>query len=174
MTPKSKLIICLIVNSIILSVVISLVCAFSDGSEYWRIGPSKDFNVISVTIDSQGKYITLLVLIAIINISKVIVEELGMPVLGFSIYNPDKKVIDDFTKDELQFFANAMFVVSGLRQVFMTVISITQIDIAVWSLLVSEFASVFTIRMLLNEKTFTLSGNQITPVELTEVVYHQV
>ena len=28
-----------------------------------------------------------------------------MPVLGFSIYNPDKKVITEFTKNELQFYA---------------------------------------------------------------------
>jgi hypothetical protein len=167
MQPKNKLIICLCVNATILTVVIALISAFADGSEYWRIGPSADFNVISVTIDNYNKYITLLILIMIINVSKVIVEELGMPVLGFSIYNPDKKVIEDFTKNELQFFANAMFMVSGLRQVFMTVITITQIDIAVWSLLVSEFASFYTIRLLLNEKTFTRSSDL---VELTSVV----
>jgi hypothetical protein len=47
-----------------------------------------------------------------------------------------------------------MFMLSGLRNIFITLITITQFDIALWSLLVSEGASLFTIRMLLNEKTF--------------------
>jgi hypothetical protein len=47
-----------------------------------------------------------------------------------------------------------MYIVSGLRNIFMMVVSISQIDLAIWSLLVGEFTSLFTIRMLLNEKTF--------------------
>ncbi len=120
--------------------------------------------VISVKIDTPNKYSVLLVIIAVINVSKVIVEEIGMPILGFSIYNPDKRVISDFTKNELQFFANGMFMVSGLRSVFMTIVSITQIDIAIWSLFVSECASFFTIRMLLNEKRFIV-GEEVQKLE---------
>ncbi len=43
------------------------------------------------------------------NCIKVLVAELGEPVLVFNVYNPDKKVIDDFTKFELLFYANTMF-----------------------------------------------------------------
>jgi hypothetical protein len=102
----------------------------------------------------MGRYITLLSVIAFINAGRIIVEEVGMPILGFTIYNPDKKHVEGFSKNELQFFANAMYIVSGLRNIFMMVVSISQIDLAIWSLLVGEFTSLFTIRMLLNEKTF--------------------
>ena len=90
-----------------------------------------------------------------VNIIKVISEEIGGPILGFNIYNPDKKVITEFTKCELQLYGNAMFALSGVRGIFITLITITQFDIALWSLFVSEMASLFTIRALLNEKTFT-------------------
>jgi len=164
MTPKGKLVACLLANTVILGAVVTLVTVFATDSAYWSWGWSDDLVVISVKIDTVGKYLGMLAVIATINISKVIVEEIGMPVLGFSIYNPDKKVIDDFTKNELQFFANAMFMVSGLRGVFMMVVSITQIDIALWSLLVSEFTSFYTIRLLLNEKQFPRDDPHYVPL----------
>ena len=88
------------------------------------------------------------------------IEEIGMPVLSFSIYNPDKKVITEFTKNELQIFGNAMYMVSSIRMVFEIMITITQIDIALISVIFTELASMFTIRMLLNEKEFTKDQEQ--------------
>jgi hypothetical protein len=156
--PKMKLVACLLANCGILAITLALVTVFADQSPFWRFGYSPDLVVVSVRIDTMGRYITLLSVIAFINASRVVVEEVGMPILGFTIYNPDKKHVEDFTKNELQFFANAMFIVSGLRGVFMMVVSISQIDLAIWSLFVGEFASLFTIRMLLNEKTFGPKG----------------
>lgn len=156
--PKTKLVACLMANCGILAITLTLVTVFADQSPFWRFGYSPDLVVVSVRIDTLGRYLALLSVIAFINASRVVVEEVGMPILGFTIYNPDKKHVEDFTKNELQFFANAMFIVSGLRSVFMMVVSISQIDLAIWSLLVGEFASLFTIRMLLNEKTFGPKG----------------
>ena len=42
-------------------------------------------------------------------------------------------------------------------------VSITQIDIALFSLIASQITSIFTIRLLLNEKTF--GANQAVCVE---------
>lgn len=175
MDSIKKLRICLLVNVIILTGVICVVTLCSTGSEYFRFGWSESLIVVSVKVDTFGKYMMLLLFITIINISKVLVEELGMPVLGFSIYNPDKRVIEEFTKNQLQFYANSMFVVSGLRGIFMTIITITQIDIAIYSLLISEAASMYTIRLLLNEKEFPLDRNNneyrnIQPIKLNEVI----
>jgi len=41
------------------------------------------------------------------------------------VYNPDKKIIDDFTKNQLNFLANSMWFVNGFRTVLMAVITIT-------------------------------------------------
>jgi hypothetical protein len=67
-----------------------------------------------------------------------------MPVLGFSIYNPDKKIITEFTKNELQFYANSMYLMSSLRYVCELIVTISQLDLAIFSVLASEFASFFT------------------------------
>ena len=83
-----------------------------------------------------------------------------MPVVGFNIYNPDKKVITEFTKNELQFFGNMMFLTSSLRYIFEVMITITQIDIAIYSVIISEITTIFTIRMLLNEKRFTKNKDE--------------
>lgn len=154
MTPKEKLIFCLTINVITFTAVTVVVTVFAHASQYWRYGPADDLIVISVKVDTWIKYWYLLLGIAVINMCRVLVEELAWPVLGFTIYNPDKHHIADFTKNELQFFANSMSVISGLRNVFMTVITVTQVDIALWSLLVCEITSFYTNRVLLNEKTF--------------------
>ena len=146
---------CIVGNAITVLMVVLPVCLLSESGDYFRFGPSDDFVLISIKINTMTKYISVLACIAVINVIKVISEEIGGPILGFNIYNPDKKVITDFTKCELQMYGNSMFMLSGLRSIFITLITITQFDIALWSLLVSECASLFTIRMLLNEKTFT-------------------
>jgi hypothetical protein len=83
-----------------------------------------------------------------------------MPILGFNVYNPDKKNIPDFSKNELQLLANSMYMISSIRAILMVVVSVTQIDIALWTVLSSEITSFFTIRMLLNEKTFNADPNE--------------
>lgn len=88
-----------------------------------------------------------------------------MPIIGFNIYNPDKKVITEFTKNELQFYGNAMFLIKSIiSKVFLVIIAITQIDVALVSVLFSEFISLFTIRMLLDEKTFEKDQESTEPL----------
>jgi hypothetical protein len=130
------------------------VCFLSGTGQYFRFGPSDDLVLINLQINTFAKYTLVLACIAAINVIKVLSEEIGGPILGFNIYNPDKKSITDFTKCELQIYGNSMFLLSGVRNIFITLITVTQFDIALWSLLISEGASMFTIRILLNEKTF--------------------
>jgi hypothetical protein len=152
---QNKIKLCILGNAITVLMVVIPVCILSESGQYFRFGPSDDFILINIRINTSEKYAAVLACIAVINVIKVISEEMGGPILGFNIYNPDKKNITDFTKCELQMYGNIMFLLSGIRGIFLTLITITQFDIALWSLGVSEVASVFTIHMLLNEKTFT-------------------
>lgn len=145
---------CLTGNMLVLVVVGSAIYACGTAGTYWRFGPHPDLVIIAVQIDTWQKYGLLLALIAIVESSRVVVEEFGMPLLGFSIYNPDKRVVTEFSKNELQFFANAMFFISAIRGVLLVMVQISQLDIALWGVLISQCASVITIRHLLNEKTF--------------------
>lgn len=165
MTTKQKLVLCIIGNAITLIAVIITVTLYDDKSTYWSFGYSETLTVISVKINSLSKYLILLLFITAINTVQVASEEIGSPILGFSVYNPDKKHITEFTKMELQIYANLMFSISSIRNVFMMIVTITQIDIAIYSVIVKEIASIFTIRMLLNEKTF----GEYNEVQLTEI-----
>jgi len=82
------------------------------------------------------------------------VSEIAEPVLSFTIYNPDKKNIVDFSKNELQFYANLLYFIDNIRYIFTLMITITQIYLALFSVLIGDITTLFTIRMLLNEKTF--------------------
>lgn len=154
MTPRRKLMMCLTGNVLVLLIVGSAVYVCGTSGNYWRFGPHPDLVIVAVQIDTWRKYGLLLALITIVESSRVVVEEFGMPILGFSIYNPDKKVVSEFSKNELQFFANAMFFISAIRGVLLVMVQISQLDIALWGVLISQCASVVTIRHLLNEKTF--------------------
>ena len=150
-----KLKICLLGNCLLLMFVLTLVVIFRDDkSKYLRWGPQDDLIIISVAINDYTRYFLFLFCIMVINISDVLIGEIAMPILGFNIYNPDKKKITEFSKNELQFYGNAMYLINAIKQILLILVNISQIDIALWGVVISETASLFTIRMLLNEKTF--------------------
>jgi hypothetical protein len=141
--------------------VLIFVCIFrDDSSKYFRFGPNEDLIVISILINTWNKWVGLILFIGIIKSCDVLVNELGSPILGFRIYNPDKKVIDDFTKNELNFLANAMWFTNSFRSVLMVVVNITQFDIALSGMIMSEIISIFTVRHLLNTKKFVKSKSE--------------
>lgn len=173
LTANDKVRFCLSLNIVSLFFMILLICFFKDNnSKYFRIGPSDSLSVISVNIDTWFKWINIVVILCIFGIADVIIRELGLPVLSFNVYNPDKKIISEFTKNELNFLSNAMFIVSSTREVFITVISITQLDLALVTVIIKELASIITIRLLLNEKKFIpnsdkfgLMSGKVMPIE---------
>ena len=155
LSNSKKVWICLICNFITMIFILIVVCIFRDKqSKYFRVGPSDDLIVISVSINTWEKWILVNIFIWIVKGCDVFVNEIGSPILGFRVYNPDKKIIDDFTKNELNFLGNAMWFINGFRTVIMAVVTVTQFDIACSGMMVSEIVSIFTVRHLLNGKTF--------------------
>ena len=155
MDINKKLRLCVISNLILLFIIIGVIIIFSSREDkYWNYGPNKDLLVMSVKIDSWQKYYWLLLFIAILKISNVIISEVAHPILGFNIYNPDKKVITEFNKNQLQLYGNLMYFIDSIRDVFTILITISQIDIALFGVFVSEITGIYTVRMLLDEKKF--------------------
>ena len=103
---------------------------------YFRAGPHPDFTLVGVVVDTPARYAGLLALIGVTNCIKVVVAEMGEPVLVFNVYNPDKTLITDFTRTQLLWYANLMFFVSNTRRVFEVLVTVTQFDIAVFSVVV--------------------------------------
>lgn len=155
LTPKQRVKICIIGQIILLvSALIPIILLANKNSKYYQFGPNKDLYVISIKIDTWTRYAILLLYILIFRICKVFVTELGMPILSFNIYDPNRKKITGFTRNELQILANVMFMLNAIRYALTLQLSIIQIDIALLSGIFSELASIPTIYILLKDKVF--------------------
>tara|TARA_B100000214_G_scaffold300496_1_gene230759 strand:+ start:5978 stop:6493 length:516 start_codon:yes stop_codon:yes gene_type:complete len=158
MTPLKKVQTCLGLNVFLLTIILTVIFSLGRENTYFRMGWSDDFVLVGVTINSFTNYMSLLLLIAIMNAVKVIVSELGEPVLIFNVYNPDKKVVTDFTRNQLLIYANLFFFISNTRRVFDILITVTQIDIALFSIILEQLVSICTVCMLVKEKKFESNG----------------
>ena len=157
MDNRIKIKYCVIVNALLTLCVILVVLLLNDGE--FIIGPNDNLIVIGIKINTWKKYIILKMLIFTIQLLDVIVSDVGNPILAFTIFDPTRTTIVGFTKNELQFYANAMWLNSSLRSIFLLYISISQIDLALLKCIYSEFISIFTIRYLIKDKQFIENEN---------------
>jgi hypothetical protein len=167
MNAKKKLLYCLIVNFLLLLFTGIIIIIFKgDFDDYFQYGPNENLNILSVNINTWKKYYLLQFYLFIVETANCIIIDIANPIMGFSIFNPDKKVIHDFGKVELQIYANLFWLISALRSTINILISISQFDIALLRVIYSELASVYTIRLLLNEKQFSTSNDYVPIVEM--------
>lgn len=158
MRQIDKVRLCLGLNVVLLTIVVVCITVFASDSPYFRVGPNDAFVLISVHINTMQRYVLLLLLISVMNCIKVVVSEVGEPVLVFTVYNPDKKIITDFSRVQLLMYANLMFFVSNTRRVFEVMITVTQFDIAIFSIVVEQMFSVCTVCFLVREKEFEVEN----------------
>lgn len=167
MNAKKKLLYCLIVNFLLLLFTGIIIIIFkSQSDDYFQYGPNENLNILSVNINTWNKYYLLQFYLFIVETANCIIIDIANPIMGFSIFNPDKKVIHDFGKVELQIYANLFWLISALRSTINILISISQFDIALLRVIYSELASVYTIRILLNEKQFSTSNDYVPIIEM--------
>lgn len=155
MKQRQRLLICVIVNTL-LTVVMGVLVTYlaSSTSTYFRFGPSRDLNVISVDIDTWSRWWALVGLITVNRVVNLIVNDIATPIFGFSVFNPDKRVIKGHTSTSLQVQANIMFASNSIRGIFNVVVTVSQIDLALIGVIIEELTSVVTIRYLLKKKIF--------------------
>jgi len=133
----------------------------NNNNNYFKYGPNDDLDILGIKINTTDKYIYLQLFLCFVEMSRAWTNEIASPILGFNIYNPDKKIITEFTKNELQLLANIMWLINSLTNALFILITISQIDIAILRILYSEITTIFTIRLLLNDKTF-INENETT------------
>ena len=166
MKNNYKLRYCVILNFILFFIILFVILICKDNNNYYMTyGPNDNLYVLSIKINTHQKYIFLQFFLLFVEFSRVFTNEIASPILGFNIYNPDKKIITEFTKNELQLLANMMWLINSLTNSLFVMITISQIDIAILRTIYSEFTTIITIRMLLNEKKFIYEDN-VDPREL--------
>ena len=91
---------------VLLLVVVPIFLLDNGESKYFRYGWHDDFVLVSVPINNKYRYIGAVFFVVITRVEEVFIGEIANPVIGFNIYNPDKKIITEFTKKELPFYGN--------------------------------------------------------------------
>ena len=156
-----RLFLCLAANVGLLGLLLGLILEFADESTYFRFGPWDGLRIVGVSINTWERYVCLHAVLLVTQGFDMMVSEFANPILSFNIYNPDKEIITDFTHCELQFFAQSLWFINGVRTALMLVVSISQFDIAVAKVVYTEFTGLFTVYCLLSEKTFApLNGDE--------------
>ena len=151
---------CVFVNFLLFLIILLVMITYKDDNNYYLMyGPNDNLYVLSIKINTIQKYVYLQLFLCFVEISRVFTNEIATPILGFNIYNPDKKFITEFTKNELQLLANVMWLINSLTNALFVLITISQFDIAILRIIYSEITTIFTIRLLLNEKEFTNEKN---------------
>ena len=175
LTQKQRLKICIVGQLLLLiSVTIPTVLLANKDSTYYRFGPNEDLIVISIKINTWSRYGVLLFYTLLFRICKVFINELGMPILTFNIYNPNQKKIEGFTRTELQVLGNIMFMLNAISYALTLQLSIVQIDIAVLSGIFSELAAIPTIYILLKDKEFETEEENKKEKEKDTKMYFQM
>lgn len=167
MTPQQRLKLCIIGQFVLLiSVVIPIVLLANKQSTFYKFGPNEDLIIISIKINTWLRYGILLIYVFIFRVCKVFITELGMPILSFNIYDPNRKKVEGFTRNELQIQANTMYMLNAIRYALTLQLAIIQIDIALISAIFSELASIPTIYILLKDKEFIKNTKEELEEEL--------
>ena len=157
-------------NAMLVSLIALFVSMYSTADAYMRYGPQADLKLLGVAIDTWPRYWIFQLFLGCIQVTDVIIQDLANPILGFNIYNPDKKIITEYTKNELQLYAQSFWFLSQMKGALMLMVTITQLDITISKCVFSELAGIVAIRILLNDKKFIAGGAAENPDELTEAM----
>ena len=155
---------CLNITSTI--ILLTLILLFSQKSSWLTYGWSESLNVIGININTKEKYIVLIVIICTCQITQVIINEVAMSIIGFTVYNPYMNNISEFKRYELDFLTNSMYLFNNLRNLLSLLVSVSQMDIALIQIFVSQIVNMFIVYYLLGKKTFVRDGffSEATPI----------
>ena len=123
-------------------------------SSYLKISWSNNFVFASIIINSPLKYFLLCLYIIVLNISEIFLNDIAVPLIQFSTYNPYKRVINDFTRIELEMYSNVIFFIQTTKRFIQIYVTFSQIDIALISLLSCQTGVAMAIHYLLDKKEF--------------------
>lgn len=147
---------CIFLNTALLGVIAITIYKCADETML-RVGYSKDLMIIGISIDTLEKYIILQIYIFLIEFCYALVYEYSNPIMYFNIFNEDKKEISNFSKLELQVYAQSLWLLTSIKNGLMLLVAIQQIDITMSKIIYNEIAAAIVIRKLLNKKKFVLN-----------------
>lgn len=150
---RKKLTTCVKINTCVILIGI-LICFSNADFRKIRFGPSDDLYVVSIQVNTFPLYIGFALYIIIIQISLLFTEEFALPVIEFSVYNPQCEIIDSFEELELMVLTVGVFVTKGILKGLKLLLAVESIDSIVLLFLAEELVTVYTVSILLKQKKF--------------------
>jgi hypothetical protein len=129
MTPSNKLYTFLGAHAIIATIIVICVSVSSAESDYWNIGPHENLEVISVMIDTWGKWFLLIFIITLFEGTHTVVEKYVRLLL--------KNNKTELTDAQISVSKAVIFFMDKVRALLWMLLVISQIDIAVWPIITS-------------------------------------
>ena len=159
----------IIVNLLFLFIFMCSIMVYTDKySSYLQLGWSNNFVFASIIINSPLKYFLLCLYIIVLNISEIFLNDIAVPLIQFSTYNPYKTEITDFSRCELESYSNIIFFIQTTKKFIQIYVTFSQIDIAFVSLISSQAAVAMAIKYLLDKKTFP-TNNPIVELQYQSI-----
>jgi len=128
-------------------------------------GPSHKLLVAGIPIDTWSKYFVLLTYVTIAKIIRTATEDTIMPFMQNHCYDTNIKIIYNYGKKEiigLEFINSVAF---KFGHIFDLMVTISQIDLAVYELVVGEIVGSIILTFYLREKEFLNSSDEKTLVD---------
>jgi hypothetical protein len=150
---KQRLVNCIKYNWFVIAVLMYMF-VYMGGLETLEIGPSPDLKVLAIPIDTWDKYMYIICVTGFVQVAMLINEEFGIAVIEFNVYDPTLDEIRGFNRMELQIYSNTLYFTYNAIKNISLFILISRIDLAFYSLIIEEIATVFTIYIILSGKKF--------------------
>lgn len=159
-TTAKKLSLCIKFNLFVIGMCVFffLVCA-EPGS--FTFGPSDSFEVVGIKINTWTRYITFVMLIILIQEALLMTEEFAIPILEFTVYNPQCDIIIEFSRMELQLFTNVLYMTKEALKLFKVMILIARLDALLFTYLAEEITTIATVHIILSQKSFRLDTQRV-------------
>ena len=160
---RKKLTNCVKLNLIVIVIGV-LICLKNADLSLVRIGPRDDLYAIGVQLNTVPFYIGFALYLTIVQITLLFTEEFALPVIDFSVYNPQCEIIDLFDEIELKILTILVFITKGILKSLKILLAVESIDSIILLFLAEEIATIYTVSILLKQKKFS----KITDISKSE------
>lgn len=150
---RRKLTTCVKINVCVISIGI-LICILNADFKKIRFGPSDDLYVVGIQVNTISLYIGFALYIITIQISLLFTEEFALPIIEFTVYNPQCEVIERFEELELMVLSIGVFFTKGILKGLKLLLAVESIDSIILLFLAEEIVTVYTVSILLKQKKF--------------------
>lgn len=119
-------------------------------------GPQDDFYILSLRIDTWGKYWAVVFMIVATITLKTVAKQVGWAICKFNVFDQNRRTIYGFYMGELLGYTEFLRTGENLVDMFSVVLlfAIYKLDIIIISIMVGMVMSLVVVNYLLRKKTF--------------------